>query len=366
MGKSVGDLFINLGINGHEKTLNALKGAKEGLGDIKDMSFQAKAAIVGAFYALEKLFTTSGEFGIGMTNAKTLIGESSQSIQQYENAAGKLGIANGTMTQSLLKLKQAMVDLKFKGQAPEGMFWIHAVLGDAKGSDIDKYIEHPEFLFQRLREYAMKEKVPGLAVDRLKSFIGDQNLIARIMQGRLGTDEISKAPFLSDATISRLEKTGEAWNQLGIDIQHAFHSFASFRGADIAKEIDAIIPPALRLVTALDKLAEKLKVFELIGKSMSGWATITSHMADMFEFQGGSSKFGRESAAALEDIMGGVIYNLKTGSTTGGTIHNINAQINLNGIGPVANPEMYGKMISEALKREMKKAAGNLDQSTVK
>lgn len=363
MGQSVGDLVVNLGITGAEKTFGAVDGVRKGMKELGSTSLETKAMIVGAFYALERLFTSSGAFGIGMTNSKTLIGETSKTIQQYENNAQRLGVANGSMTQTLLKLKQAMVDLKFKGQAPEGMFWIHAVLGDAKVSDIDKYIKDPSFLFQRLRDYALKEKVPGLALDRLKSFIPDQNLIARIMQGHMGQDEIANSPFLSDAIITRLEKTGLAWNKLGIDIEGAFHSFASFRGADIAKEIDSLVAPTLRLVTALDKLAEKLHVFKLIGKSFEGIDLILESLTG--DKKKSPSFRGNPGYQSGPDFWGG-LFTPSSAARGSQLYQNIHAEINLHGVGPVANPEHYGEMIGKALKKEMKKAAGNFDQSTVK
>lgn len=372
---SIAEFFVNLGIKGDGKTLSALQGVDKGLSNMATSSLAAKAAIVGAFYALEQLFTSSGKFGVGMTNAKTLIGETSKSLQQYENTAQRLGIANGTMTQTLLKLKDAMVTLKFKGQAPEGMFWIQSVLGDFKESDIDKYIKSPEMLFQRLREYATKEKIPGLALDRLKSFIGDQDMIARMMQGHLTTDEISKSPFLSDATISRLEKTGMAWNKLGIDIQQAFRLFVSHNGKEIADDIDKLIKPASQLAEAFQRIAQNLHAFELIGKAMQGWADILGVLGKGWKSDPSNSwhgiptsQFGRQGAELLSNAVHSSSGKSQAPVYTHAQIVN---QITINGN---ADAKEVGSETYKAAKRALSDymgsaylaTANNYDQSTGK
>jgi hypothetical protein len=55
----VGELWVNFGIKGTHNAAKDLSKVKTGMTEIKAMSIEAKAAIVGAIYALERMMSSS-------------------------------------------------------------------------------------------------------------------------------------------------------------------------------------------------------------------------------------------------------------------------------------------------------------------
>ena len=89
---NIGELFVNIGIKGTEKTIQALGNVKSGLGAVASTSLEVKAAIIGAIYALERLISTSADMGMSLANFKILFGNSTKELQQFQNAGREVGL----------------------------------------------------------------------------------------------------------------------------------------------------------------------------------------------------------------------------------------------------------------------------------
>src|SRR5581483_1123829 len=91
MSTKVGDLFVELGIRGSEKTISAFTNVKQEMGGLASMSLEVKAAIVGALYALEQLVAHSNALGTNLATTSTVLGVSAKTLQQYGYAALQVG-----------------------------------------------------------------------------------------------------------------------------------------------------------------------------------------------------------------------------------------------------------------------------------
>lgn len=272
----IGSLFINLGIKGSEKTLDQVSNVKKGIGDIASTSLEAKAALVGAMYALEQLFASSGRAGTDLTNFNALTGESVKTLQQYQYAARQVGVSNEAVSSTFKTLQDQMTNAAFLGKGgPAGMAHVAQVLHENFSQvDIQKFAKSPELLLQKLQAYAAKETNIGLRNATLKSFgLGDE-MIAALTRQAFKPEVLRKAPTYSDNEVKQLDKANIAWSNLGNKIQMAVGHFNALHGATLVKEISMIVNQVIKLSEAFVKLAEKLHLFQGLAKVFDGWTKI--------------------------------------------------------------------------------------------
>jgi len=267
---NIGELFVNLGIKGSEKTLSALSATRKGMGDLKTMSLETKAGLVAAMYALERLFATSGQAGTGLTNFNALLGVSAKTLQQYQYAARQMGVSNQEVEGSFKALQATMAKTLMGKGAPEGMQRLAQLTGGITPQEIEQMAKTPELLMQRLQQYAKRETNAGLRNEVLKSFNISDNMISAMVRGAFRPDVLKKAPIYSDKEIGALDKANIAWGNLGNKIEMAIGHFNARHGVQLVSDISKITDKVLKLVEAFTTLAEKLKIFSLIGKSLEG------------------------------------------------------------------------------------------------
>lgn len=274
---TVAELFVNLGVKGSEKSVGAIANVKKGLSETASMSLEAKAGIVAAMYALEKLFAMSGAAGTGLTNFNAQLGVSTQTLQKYQYAARQMGASNQEVESSFRSLQDIMTRVGTLGEgAPKGLARVAQLTGGITPEDIEKFKKNPEELIQRLQKYASKETDAGLRNSVLKSFNISDNMIAAMTRGAFRPDVLKKAPIYSDKEIGALDKANIAWSNLGNKIEMAIGHFNAMHGGQLVKDISMIVDKVLKLSEAFVLLAEKLKVFQLIGKAFEGWTKIFS------------------------------------------------------------------------------------------
>lgn len=270
----IGQLFINLGVKGTEKTLGAFTNVKKGLSDTASISLEAKAGIIGAMYALERLFSASGKTGTGLSQFNALTGESTKTLQQYQYAARQVGVSNEEVTGSFKSLQSVMTKTLMGQGAPSGLARVSQLTGGITPQDIDKFSKNPELLIQKLQQYAQKEKNIGLRNETLKSFGLSEGIIAGLSKNAFNAPTLNKAPTYSDKEIGKLNQANIAWSNLGNTIEMAVGKFNAKHGASLVGDISKLVPQVLKLVEAFVKLAETLKIFEGIGKVFEGWTKI--------------------------------------------------------------------------------------------
>jgi len=274
MSATVGELFVNLGIKGADKTLGAIEGVKGGLKDTASMSLEAKAAIVGAMYALERLFQTSGAAGTGLRNFNALVGVGAKELQQYQYAARQVGVSNESVAGTFKNLQGAMSKVLMGESAPKGLGLVAGMTGGINPSDIADYAKNPALLLQRLQEYALKDQNIGRRNEVLKSFGLGDDMVSALARNAFNNGSLSKAPTYSDREINALDRANIAWSNLATHIEMAVGHFNAMHGGQLVRDITLITDKILKLTEALIIFADKIKVFDAISKVMGVTADV--------------------------------------------------------------------------------------------
>jgi hypothetical protein len=271
-GISVGDLFVNLGIKGSEKTLGALSGVQKGLGETSHMALETKAAILAAVYAFGRLVEESGAAGTGLTNFNALTGVGLRTIQQYGYAAQQAGGSIEEMESTLYGLQSAMTKMLLGHGAPEGWQYFAKALG-LTSQDALRYQQHPEQLIDALQKYASIEKNVGLKDFVLKSFGLNDHIQAAVNRQKFTPEILSRAPSYGNAEAASLDRANIAWTNLGQKIEMAFGHFNAKHGGQIVHDLTKITDQVVRLAEALDRIATKFKIFGI-------FSGVLEHVAD--------------------------------------------------------------------------------------
>lgn len=261
---TIAELFVNLGVKGQDSASKALGGVKTGLGEIKTMSIEAKAAIIGAIYALERMMSSSAKAGTDLSNFGALTGLSAQSLQQWQYAARQVGVESEDLTGSLKGVQGAMTNMLLGKGAPEGM----AMLANKVGFDATK-ARDTFYVMQQLQKLAQTVP-PDVGNNLIKSFGVSEGVIAAMRRNAFNPETMAKAPRYSGNEIEQLDKVNVAWANLGNKIQMAFGHFTAAHGLQIVKDIGNITMGVIKLAEALTILADKTKVFEIFTTSIDG------------------------------------------------------------------------------------------------
>lgn len=271
---NVAELFVNLGIKGSDKTIGAIATTKQGLKDTASISLEAKAGILAAMYALERLFATSGKAGTDLTNFNATVGASVQTLQKYQYAARQVGVSNQAVEGSFRALQVAMTKTLMGEGAPKGLARVAQLTGTIGADDLKKFADNPELLIQRLQEYAKRETNKGLRNEVIKSFGIGEDMAAALSRGAFKPEVLQKAPTYSDKEINKLDQANIAWSNLGNKIEMAVGHFNAKHGGELVGDISKITEKVLKLAEAFMKFSEAIKLFDLIGKSFEGWGII--------------------------------------------------------------------------------------------
>lgn len=274
----IGNLFVALGVKGNKKAIGAIGDVKKNLKETAGMGLEAKAAILGAVYALERMFAKSGQVGTDLTNFNATLGVSAKTLQQYQYAARQVGVSNEAVEGSFRSLQGSITKTLMGKGAPEGLARVAQVVAQIGKNmspiDLEEFANDPSKLLQRLQEYAQLEQNAGLRNETLKSFGLGDDMVAALTRNAFKPEVMSKAPTYSDNEIAQLDKANIAWSNLGNKIQMSIGHLNAAHGGQLIKDISALADQVLRLSESFLKLAEKIKLFEGIGKVFEGWDII--------------------------------------------------------------------------------------------
>ncbi len=271
-------MYMDLGVKGANATIGALGEASKGILNLGSMSFEAKAAVVGLFYTLEKLFAITGQQGVALTNMNTVTGMSIKSLQQYQYALKQVGGTAAEMDQTFKGLQDSITNMIFGEGAPKRLL---AVVSQLKGAGIQifdneqlEWAKHPEKLLKRLQQYAQLSNVPIFEKRNfLKSFGLGDNVIAALEKNMFRADVFAKAATYSDKTVAELNASAIAWSDVADKFEHAFGLITAKFGKNLADDFGKLVDPIAHLTTALLSLSDSVKLMPAVGKVFEGFAT---------------------------------------------------------------------------------------------
>lgn len=301
---NIAELFVELGIKGAEKTVGTLTAVKKGMADLGSTSLETKAAIVGAMYGLERMMAISGAAGTGFTNFTALTGKSAQDLQRWQFAARQAGVGADELTGSMKAVQTGMANMLLGKGAPEGM----ALLSKAVGGINPKDYRDTFAMMQHLQT-GLQKMSPEMAQSVGKSFGLSENTIAAMRRNMFTPKMLAQAPVYSDKEIGSLDKSNIAWANLGNKIQMAFGHFNAKHGQALVGDISKTVDQIVKLAEAFDKLATKLKVFDVINEIFKGWGFIFEGIGDAVDKLMGFMGKGKGTKDSAFDKSGNLKKN---------------------------------------------------------
>lgn len=280
---TVGELFVNLGIKGSEKTVGALTNVKKGMGDVASVSLEAKAAIIGAMYALERLSAQSGAMGTNLANFNALTGLNVKSLQQWQFAARQAGLSGDEFAGSIKALQSNMTNMLLGKGAPEGM----GLLASTVGFD-PKRARDTFYVLEQLQKFAQKVP-PDIAKNVMSTFGISEGTIAAMRRNAFEANIFRKAPIYSDREIAMLDRANIAWSNLGMKIEMAIGKFNARHGLQLINDISNITTQVVKLGEEFTKLSEKISLFEGLGHAAEGFANVLKLINELLDRLGGGT-----------------------------------------------------------------------------
>ncbi len=281
---TIGELFLNLGIKGTDKTIGSLQAVDNSMKSIGGTALEAKAAILGAIYALQHYVDSSDKLGTKLVNFQAVTGIGPDVVQRYQYAARQIVGANVDITQSLGKIQQQFTDAVFFNKVPEGIGLLGQKLGRSFGfDDFRKFSQNPVDFFKVVQQYFDKEKDKGLRNSVLGKVGIGVDLIPVFDAHGFDQKNLDKAPVLSGQTLKQLHDADIAWSNLSAKIQMVIGQLNARYGLELVKDISNLLPLVLELVKAFAELAETIKLMKLAKLSFEGWADIFKAVSTFIE-----------------------------------------------------------------------------------
>lgn len=287
---NIAELFVSLGVKGSDKSLAAVTDLKKGLVQTKEVSLEAKAALIGAMYALERLFSASGQRGTDLTNFNATVGVSIKTLQEYQYAARSVGASNDEMAGTFKSVQSAMTNIALGKGAPESMERIMKFTRDFKAGigangllDAKFNATHPEVFMQRLQLYAQREKALGnlaLARKDLGDFGVGDNIQRGLYEGVFNQQMFAKAPKYNEGEVAGLDKSRAAFANVGNDIEMMTGRLNAKFGPAFAKDIGGVVREIGKLADVFGTLAQKTHALDWIGKAFEGWTGLIHGFTD--------------------------------------------------------------------------------------
>lgn len=260
---TVGELFIKIGVKGDGSAKKALKGTQDGLGAIKSMSLEAKAAIVAVVYGLQQMMSSSMKTGTTLSNFAAMTGISTKALQQWEFAGGRFNIAASEIQSSFEGLFAAMARMKIEG-ADNSLGFIMQSLG--RGSEeIDRFINDTQYAMETMREFNNLT-----TVDKGTKFVMNEKMgmsgamQAGFAQNAFDPKILARAPTLGEGGIKALAGVNAQWSEIMSKISNSIDNLVIAFGPDITKQIGQFVTVGLDLVKEIAKLIVELKPGETI------------------------------------------------------------------------------------------------------
>lgn len=330
MAIKAGELFVEIGVKGAKAAGEALSGVKDWLGDLSTQGIAAKAAVIGALYAMERFATNSMQLGTNMHQFGLYTGLSTQMLQKWQYAMQQSGVSAEDVQSSIVNVQKTMGELRAFGKEPAGMRQLQFTLG---GFDFSKATDM-NYVMEQLRKYAQKEKNVTVRNAVMQSFGLSPQMIAGMAEFK---GDISKQPVMFG------KDTEDQLNRANIALMNLKRNWTIFQADITAKYAIPILQELGELwrgLQGIGKLLDQFKELKVAAIALGAalaltFAPITTAVAgiavliaEMQKFKEGKGFFGFQhpmdslKAGAAKEMSGkGMIGDVISGkSSFGGSI----------------------------------------------
>lgn len=279
MSGAFAELFVSLGIKGSEKTLNVLSSVKTGMGGIRDTSLAAKAAILAAVYALEKMTMGAANTGYDIKTLSTYLDIGTKSLQQWQYAALAAGISNDEFNQSAKAIHQHIKDYAGGGALPKGSM---SLAQETKFKFTNNF--KVDDILPKLLEFAKNKKYSRENVENILEGWGlTPTEISKAIEGKFSAANVSSQPFIKESELNSLSNVKVDWDKLEAKVKRFMMHLTAKDGADAVKNLNQMADSFFRIANDIERISTKLGFFKLINDAFSGWDKILGAVADGIE-----------------------------------------------------------------------------------
>lgn len=286
---NVADLFVNIGVKGKGQAFEALSTVNKGLESVASSGLLAKAALVGALYAFERLTNASGERGTALQKFANFTGLSTDMLQKWQVVLRQAGVSAEDTTQAFQGLQAKMIDMLAGKGAPAGF----SIISKAVGIDPSK-VRDTAYMMEKMREYAHKEPNKDWANQQLMSMGFGPDFIQGLRTSKMALSEVKPSQILSSSEIAKLNQVDVAWKNLFASMKMFQDHVVSGLGGPLISELNGALSTVKALTDAFMHLGKA-------GKVISGVAAAMGVLAASIAIMGGP-------LTALAAAVTGLIY----------------------------------------------------------
>lgn len=259
------DLFINIGITGANTVGKTLGGIQGGLKDVASSSLAAKAAILAAFYGLEKLTGWATNKGMELYKFQIATGMSSMELQKWQHALRLAGVSAEETADYITGLQQSMVKLQLEG----GMDRIYKFMKTA-GVDFDlkKALDPLNGAFYTARKIQEMLKSPNVPAGVGMFLAKDLGMSMKMIQANklmnLERDKGNAKDYISIQTQKDLFKINSQFQDMWSHLEAKGANFISKHGKEMVEGFAGLAESAADFAEALASIGEKLEIFKAV------------------------------------------------------------------------------------------------------
>ncbi len=271
---NIAELFVKLGLAGEHAVVKGLNVVKEGFESVSSSSFQTKAAVLGAFYGLERLTAAASTRGIGLYRFSEAFGMSTKRLQELQYMFRQFG-AEDEVQPMIEGVAKSLEKMRLGGGVPK----IFTMLDiETQGKDAIDVVEQ---VMKKVRESKIR---PSLMLE-LTSEIGVGSAAFTAMRNIDPSKHMPKAgDILSDEQIKKLAKINMLWSNLWGTLRKMGEVSVAKYGEGLVSSLARAVTLINDLVTGFNKLMEASDGFKyamiVLGTAILGaFAPVTTVVA---------------------------------------------------------------------------------------
>lgn len=293
---TVAEFFIKLGLKGDVDTGKKLKGIDGTMKDVGASSLAAKAAIVGALYALERFMATGAQRGMDLKQFADYTGKSSEMLQRWQFVLRQTGVTNEETEASFRGLYNMIGQIGLNQPLPAGLsIFAQKTHFDRRQKDDVNY------WLKKLQEFVKLGTSPEIAQVAKTLGLGE-NMIGGLRTAKTRPEDVPMNQIIGDAQRDKLAKIHVQWMQLFSDFDLFRADLTAKNGGGLLKNITDITHSIEGLIKALVLFSEKVKVFQALNSALQG---ISSSIKEITGWASGSRSFWGEELDKSGNRKGG-------------------------------------------------------------
>ncbi len=247
----VADLFVDISLKGGNKVADGLSSVKNWLTDISAGAIAAKAAILAAAYAIERMTKASGQFGNDVKNLSALTGIDTTKIQQWAEFMRRGGASAEDANAALLASSKTQAEIA-KGNIPSGLGRILSVTH----SNLQDVMADPLKFADMVKQYIQTSNENISLINSAAESVGFTP--GAITGSRRNHEDPYKIKnnISSGKEIEDLSKVYQAWSDFGRKFEKIRDMFTAKFSFPLISILEAALGVATALASALEKVID--------------------------------------------------------------------------------------------------------------